>query len=476
MFAPDDITDVQTDVLILGAGLAGLRAAWAARQAAPDQKVLVIGSRRGPGGASFANVHNELGMLVCRDADEEQALVRDALALAAPGWMDPALVRLLAGESRDRFDELTGIGFQLKTGPAGKVLRHPGCFRQGMPLAYVFADMTAAFYAMRAHVLEQGAGLQGGLTVLDLIRAGPHGNAPVVGACLITAGGRCVAVRAKAVVMALGGSATLFALNVAGGGTSGYPLALLHRAGAELVNAAYLQFLWNGPDRRFWPIQYLGRPGYRIRTADGRRHRVPEPVRVLAGERGLHGPAAYGRDDTALDRFVLDHLNPDGWVTIDAPRNRRVRIGLMAHAGNGGARIDTDGATRTAGLFACGECAGGMHGANRIGGAMVAATQVFGARAGAAAAHRAARDSLIRADHFREQLRRQTASLTTDLTERRLETAWLQAAMQRHALHGGGPGLPLFLDSCREKQTTVKDWRLKLLLESAMLICQAARQ
>lgn len=62
----------------------------------------------------------------------------------------------------------------------------------------------------------------------------------------------------------------------------------------------------------------------------------------------------------------------------------------MAHAGNGGAVIDAHGQTSVAGLFACGECATGMHGANRIGGAMVLATQVFGHRAGVAAARMAA--------------------------------------------------------------------------------------
>ena len=58
----------------------------------------------------------------------------------------------------------------------------------------------------------------------------------------------------------------------------------------------------------------------------------------------------------------------------------------MAHSGNGGARIDNYAQTSIPGLYAVGECASGMHGANRMGGGMVLATQVFGYAAGKNAA------------------------------------------------------------------------------------------
>jgi succinate dehydrogenase/fumarate reductase flavoprotein subunit len=58
----------------------------------------------------------------------------------------------------------------------------------------------------------------------------------------------------------------------------------------------------------------------------------------------------------------------------------------MAHHTMGGVRIDVDGATGVAGLFAAGEVTGGLHGANRLGGNALTETLVFGARAGAAAA------------------------------------------------------------------------------------------
>ena len=79
---------------------------------------------------------------------------------------------------------------------------------------------------------------------------------------------------------------------------------------------------------------------------------------------------------------------PKGTAQVHDPDRGWLDIVPMAHAGNGGALIDATGATNISGLYACGECASGMHGANRVGGAMVLATQVFGERAGRHAAAR----------------------------------------------------------------------------------------
>jgi succinate dehydrogenase/fumarate reductase flavoprotein subunit len=65
---------------------------------------------------------------------------------------------------------------------------------------------------------------------------------------------------------------------------------------------------------------------------------------------------------------------------------RLLRVAPAAHHSMGGARIDATGATSVPGLFAAGEAAGGLHGANRMGGNALSETVVFGARAGSAAA------------------------------------------------------------------------------------------
>ena len=71
-----------------------------------------------------------------------------------------------------------------------------------------------------------------------------------------------------------------------------------------------------------------------------------------------------------------------------------IPIGCFAHAINGGLKINGDGQTTLRGLYAAGEVAGGPHGADRLGGNMLVTCQVFGARAGRAAAKEATQSQI----------------------------------------------------------------------------------
>jgi L-aspartate oxidase len=118
---------------------------------------------------------------------------------------------------------------------------------------------------------------------------------------------------------------------------------------------------------------------------------MPEDLFQYAAQRATHCPMAYGMDDARIDDFLLSCQDDDGVVHACLPDTGWFRMAAMAHAGNRGALIDEHGRTNISGLYCVGECAGGMHGANRIGGAMILATHVFGRRAGIAAAQEAAR-------------------------------------------------------------------------------------
>jgi L-aspartate oxidase len=129
----------------------------------------------------------------------------------------------------------------------------------------------------------------------------------------------------------------------------------------------------------------------------------------------------------------------------------------MAHAGNGGALIDEHGGTGVPGLFACGECATGMHGANRIGGAMASATQVFGKRAGEAAAEFASNaPQPLRPDPW--------ADIKPSTPRRPGELGELRRRMQKSAVLGGKPGLSELKAWLQERQEHASgSWELQLL-------------
>lgn len=373
------------DLLVLGAGLAGLRAAWAALDARPEARVLLVSARLGPTGSSFANRNDRLGMQVLSDDASRESFVQEALRLAAPGVADPGLVRLLAGEGEERFRELLDLGVPFLREPSGELKLHSACFSPKSRHCVVMHGLAGVHERLQARLDDLGVERLTDVLVRDLLQDSQSSR--VVGAVVQAPGDppERLAIAAGAVVLAMGGPAPLFAWNLAGPGNPGYSLALARRAGARLINIGYCQFLWCGPpDMNFVPIgRVLGADGWRLRT-DGRLAPLPATLRELAPERNGHCPVGHGLPDSALDRFLLRGQN-DGLVEVGSPNGSTRRIMLMAQAHNGGALVDEQARTSVPGLFACGECASGMHGANRLGGAMVLATQVFGRRAGQSA-------------------------------------------------------------------------------------------
>lgn len=358
------------DVLVLGAGLAGLRAAWAARQADPALRVVVAAPLAGPSGSSFANRNNALGMQVpgCFGTDP-QLFFDEALALAAPGLALPPLIRALAQDAPARLRDLTGLGLNFRLDANGCPTLFPGCFST-TPRAVIFDGLAQAHAAFLAKARSLGVELLPGFEALDIPVSGGRACGALLRHIRTNAP---LAVSAGAVIAALGGPAPLFARRTCAPG-SGLAYGLLARAGAELANAPFLQFFWVVPRT----LEF-------INPAELDWSATPFPPELLAA-RAQHCPTAHGLPDSAVDASLLSRLTPGGLVHAAHRQRGPLTLALAAHAGNGGALIDPHGRTSTPGLYACGECATGMHGANRLGGGMVLATQVFGQRAGHAAA------------------------------------------------------------------------------------------
>jgi L-aspartate oxidase len=219
------------------------------------------------------------------------------------------------------------------------------------------------------------------------------------------------------VVAALGGPAPLFPRRICGPGGSGLGYGLLASTGARLVNTAFLQWFWVeakslafvNPGELVWPRQ----------------------LAHLAQARLEHCPTAQGLPDAALDLDLLSRQGPGGAVRAEHRERGPLQLVLASHAGNGGALIDAQGRTSVPGLFACGECASGMHGANRLGGGMVLAALVFGARAGLAAAA----ESRGLAPGRSSGLAWRDADAHSR-HEARKRLRWLRAGMQRFGLPG----------------------------------------
>jgi succinate dehydrogenase/fumarate reductase flavoprotein subunit len=218
--------------------------------------------------------------------------------------------------------------------------------------------------------------------------------------------GEWLRLSARAVVLACGGAGGLFARhdNPRGNVGEGYALAL--GAGALLQDMEFVQFYPVGLAERGMPHHLVPpRLADRGRLVNDRGEDIHAKYGITerpAAERSrdrlsqaLFIEAREGRDvildltgvsekDWASDPFSESVLGIIGRRC--GGLHRPLRVAPMAHHTMGGAAIDPHGETSVPGLFAAGEVAGGLHGANRMGGNALAETLVFGRRAGEAAA------------------------------------------------------------------------------------------
>ncbi len=224
-----------------------------------------------------------------------------------------------------------------------------------------------------------------------------------------------IVVRARAVIMATGG---IGRLHIQGFPTTNHygatadGLVLAYHAGAELIFIDTMQY---HPTGAVYPLQILGQLvtekvrtlGAQLVNGNGEQFVMPlEPRDIVASaiirecqerQRGLRTP--NGEFGVWLDSPMIDILRGEGTIGRELPamvrQFRRFNIDITRepilvyptlHYQNGGIKIDTDGATNVPGLFAAGECTGGVHGRNRLIGNSTLELFVFGRRAGRAAA------------------------------------------------------------------------------------------
>lgn len=254
-----------------------------------------------------------------------------------------------------------------------------------------------------------------GVTILEETRAVDlltAENGRVVGALLLDMrSGEFIAATARATLLATGGGAAICKISAPSLEKTGDGVGAAYRAGAEFVDMEMLQFhptgLLAGNSRLTGSVleEGLRGAGGILRNALGERYMERyDPQRLERATRDVVARAGYME-------IMAGRGTPQGGVLIDVShlgfqfvceafagmRERVLTIGRdlarepvevspTAHFHMGGVKINTECETNLPGLFAAGEDAGGVHGANRLGGNGVCESIVFGARAGNALA------------------------------------------------------------------------------------------
>jgi succinate dehydrogenase / fumarate reductase flavoprotein subunit len=430
---------VEHDVLVIGAGGAGLRAAIAA--AAEGVSVgLVCKSLLGKAHTVMAEGGAAAAMANVDERDSWKVHFADTMrgGQYLNNWR---MAELHAREAPDRIRELEAWGALFDRTPDGRILQRNFGGHRYPRLAHV-GDRTGLemIRTLQDHGIHQGIDVHMECTVVTLLKDGDR----ISGAFgYERERGRFRLFKAKSVVLATGGIGRAYKITSNSWEYTGDGHALAYQAGAALMDMEFVQFhptgmvwppsvrgilvtegvrgeggvLLNSQGRRFMfddiPENYRGQTadspeeGWRYTQGDKNARRPPELLtrdhvarcivrEVREGRGSPHGGVyldiAWIKEKLKDAPEVIRRKLPSMYhqfkqlADIDITKEP-MEVGPTTHYVMGGIRVDGDTQMSTVpGLFAAGECAAGLHGANRLGGNSLSDLLVFGKRAGEHAA------------------------------------------------------------------------------------------
>jgi succinate dehydrogenase / fumarate reductase flavoprotein subunit len=426
-------------VLVIGAGGAGLRAAIEA-SAAGVKVGLLCRSLLGKAHTVMAEGGVAAALANVDDRDSWKVHFADTMrgGQYVNNWR---MAELHAREAPDRVRELEAWGALFDRTADGRILQRNFGGHKYPRLAHV-GDRTGLemIRTLQDHGIHRGLDVHMEFTVVSLLSDGPR----IVGALgYDRERGRFRVFKAKALVLATGGIGRAYRITSNSWEGTGDGHALAYRAGAEMMDMEFIQF---HPTGMVWPPSVQGilvTEGVRgeggvLRNSEGRRFMfddIPDNYRSQTADNPEEGwrytqgdknarrpPELLTRDHVA--RCIMREVkagrgSPHGGVFLDiawikekisnAPEHIRkklpsmyhqfkelagldittepMEVGPTTHYVMGGVRVDADTQMSSLpGLFAAGECAAGINGANRLGGNSLSDLLVFGKRAGEHAA------------------------------------------------------------------------------------------
>lgn len=414
---------ITTDVLVIGGGGAGVRSALEANFCGAKTLLVTKGKLGASGTTSFevAETAGYNGADGCIPEDSPEQHYQDILN-AALGTCDQDLAKILAEEAPRSLAELEswGVPFEKKN---EKHLVVEGCFAS-QPRMHIIKRHSKPILEVLIHKLRSTSiKVLEEVMVVDLLVK----DNTCIGALLIDFEGKFILIQAASVILASGGGGQLFKLNLNPKDITADGYAIAFRAGAEIINMEFMQaglglvyptpnilncWVWflkpkliNNHGEEFLS-KYLPTGVDPNDCMKDKAHHFPFSSRDLSKyieyaiikEINLGNTGPHGGVYLDFRNVDLTNVSPDfktmwqttkNWMIsrgVD-PDTQTLEIAPFGHAINGGLKVGLNCESTVKNLFAVGEVAGGPHGADRLGGNMIVGCQVFGRRAGQAAAN-----------------------------------------------------------------------------------------
>ncbi len=396
------------DVLIIGGGVAGLRAGIAAAEAGASTVVIAVG-----GGATllstadFTACGDHLASRGFAGGNDPPAKLAEDMISAGFGLADSARASRYAAEARDRLDDLLSWGAQPVIQVDRRSLLIPG--------KQIHCALSSRVTKLQVPVLRRRA--------LGLIR---H-SGRIAGAILTDGNGNVECVGAGAVILASGGCHHIHSFTTGGDDGAALAQAWALRLGARLIDMEAINFcphvMLEG-EMRGSILPYLVSHIVPFRLLDAEGVDLMDELRAKLANVGERDKLVFSLE---LARSIVDgRAFPDGsfsfqalversakpaWLhpllqeqlSESAPQREvlarlmngeRFKVGIAAHYSCGGILADVDGRTDVPGLLVCGEAAGGTFGACRVASSITDGL-VFGRAAGLAAARASVKPSSL---------------------------------------------------------------------------------
>jgi fumarate reductase (CoM/CoB) subunit A len=400
------IKTISTDVLIIGSGGAGSRAAIEVDDA--GLKALIVSKglsfRSGCTGMAEGG-YNAVFKTVDKD-DSIEAHIKDTLK-GGSYLNDEKLVNILVNESPKRLIDLENYGALFDRQESGQIDQRPFGGQTYRRTCYQ-GDRTGAelLNALKEEIIKRDIECIEEVMITSLVTDDDQ----VIGATgLDLKDSSLIYFKAKSVILASGGAGQLYPVTSNTFQKNGDGFAIAYRAGANLVDMEQVQFHPTGmvaPESKKGVLvtEAVRAEGGKLINSEGERFMskyAPEKMELATRDvvaRSIYQEIIEGRGtenggvyldishldddyiDEKLETMVLQFEN----VGVDI-KHEPIEVAPTAHHFMGGLKINTDASSSLDNLFGAGEVCGGVHGANRLGGNALADTQVFGKIAGESA-------------------------------------------------------------------------------------------